>query len=494
MNRYLKLILPFAIGICFSFFGHSQAHFVIDSSEFDAGIDPSTGGLIDGMLISSGKINGITIENTSENGILINRGTAAGIKINEVIDTSNFLSRNYGLHIGSVKFMSYLIEEMKEDLFAKSKDSNKKASSATTVLGTGIRIDSVSIGLDINYASGRAIDIDLAANGITLDSVTYNGLTMHKVGDDGIFLNKIGLNGMVIRETGGDGIYIQKAGDDAIYVEDAGGYSSNIQGDKLYSPLGLGFSPSPQNHISQMYNRGVYMPSGSGPSLFAHPNVLALKVGTKGDVSAGSNFITFYNGTNQALGAVEGNGSGGVTYKSGGADLAELLPKENQLENINPGDVVGLKNGKISKQTSEASAVMVVSDKAMILGNVKENEAGYERVAFVGQVPVLCSGPVQTGDWIVASNKNDGSAIAISSSAITLDHKIVGRALESNDSNNLKRVNTMIGMDQSTSRDIIISNMQQTIAEQELAHKSQQKAIAQLQRDIAKLKDLIIQE
>ena len=80
----------------------------------------------------------------------------------------------------------------------------------------------------------------------------------------------------------------------------------------------------------------------------------------------------------------------GVTYQSGSADYAEWLPKANLSEKFQPGYVVGLKNGKISLTTEEADKLFVISTKPIVLGNMPENgkEELYEKVAFMGQVPV----------------------------------------------------------------------------------------------------------
>ncbi|MDZ7765197.1 MAG: hypothetical protein U5K00_12340 [Melioribacteraceae bacterium] len=83
-------------------------------------------------------------------------------------------------------------------------------------------------------------------------------------------------------------------------------------------------------------------------------------------------------------------------------------------EEISSGDIVGINGGKISKNTSRAEYISVVSTSPIILGNmpIKEIETHFEKVAFMGQVPVKVIGIVKTGDYILPSGLNDGVGIA----------------------------------------------------------------------------------
>lgn len=105
----------------------------------------------------------------------------------------------------------------------------------------------------------------------------------------------------------------------------------------------------------------------------------------------------------------------GVSYNSGGADYAEWLPKANALDDYYSGQIVGVKNGKISLNTSEADHLMVISSNPILLGNKpeKDSEHLYEKVAFLGQVNVVVLGEVKSGDYILPSGNNDGFAIAV---------------------------------------------------------------------------------
>ncbi len=106
----------------------------------------------------------------------------------------------------------------------------------------------------------------------------------------------------------------------------------------------------------------------------------------------------------------------GVTYQSGSADYAEWLERKNPAENMTPGDIVGVSGGKISKRTADATQILVISTNPAVLGNMpSEAEAErYEKVAFMGQIPVKVRGQVNIGDYILPSGYNDGTGIGVS--------------------------------------------------------------------------------
>ena len=140
----------------------------------------------------------------------------------------------------------------------------------------------------------------------------------------------------------------------------------------------------------------------------------------------------------------------GVTYGSKGADYAEYLEKENPTDDMRFGEVVGVKNGKISRNTAGADAIMVISHKPIVLGNTpptgRENE--YEKVGFMGQVHTIVRGSVCAGDYIVASRKNDGTAVAITETELTIENlgQVIGRAWEDSENDILSFVNTAVGV------------------------------------------------
>ncbi|MEM6965728.1 MAG: hypothetical protein AAF573_13250, partial [Bacteroidota bacterium] len=92
---------------------------------------------------------------------------------------------------------------------------------------------------------------------------------------------------------------------------------------------------------------------------------------------------------------------GGVTYGSKGADYAEWLLKEDTLSQFALGEVVGIRNGKITKETQNVDQIMVVSSRPVVLGNTPEEgkEQNYEKVGFMGQVLTLVQGGAKAGDY-----------------------------------------------------------------------------------------------
>lgn len=212
-------------------------------------------------------------------------------------------------------------------------------------------------------------------------------------------------------------------------------------------------APQSQLHVADNQN-------GTATNLSAHiatienestdtsPDVLALVTGAINPASS-VNYITFFDSSG-AMAAIEGNGSGGVTYKTSGADFAEYLPKQNRDDDLQPGDVVGLMADGVGRQTAVSTRVLVVSSAAGFVGNASEadNQEHMVLVAFMGQVPVRARGPVQAGDLLVASGLNDGTAVAIAPAELSpaLANQIVGQALEKSDTEGESLVNTLVGL------------------------------------------------
>ncbi len=140
----------------------------------------------------------------------------------------------------------------------------------------------------------------------------------------------------------------------------------------------------------------------------------------------------------------------GVTYESSAGDYAEWLPKANPRETLLPGYIVGLKNGRISKNLDGATKLMVISSNPVVLGNMQEERAElpYEKVAFLGQVPVHVVGKVNIGDYIIPSGDHDGLGIAIPPSRMQIEDysKIVGVAWTASEKDNYRPTRVAIGL------------------------------------------------
>ena len=133
-------------------------------------------------------------------------------------------------------------------------------------------------------------------------------------------------------------------------------------------------------------------------------------------------------------------------YHSNGTDYAEALLKLNLSEKIEAGDVVGVKQGKITKNTDNAESLMVISTNPNFVGGFTDHP-GVLPVAFIGQVPVKVRGPVNSGDYILPSGLNDGIGIAINPKTITFGQyrEAIGIAWESS-KEKIAKVNVAVGI------------------------------------------------
>ncbi|RAP34074.1 hypothetical protein DID75_00425 [Candidatus Marinamargulisbacteria bacterium SCGC AG-410-N11] len=191
-----------------------------------------------------------------------------------------------------------------------------------------------------------------------------------------------------------------------------------------------GPADKPENSVVLIENT-----SGNG-------NALALST-----ISDQGHLATFYS-AGTLVGSIKAN-KDSVRYQTIGADYAEYLPKINQEEVISKGQIVGVVNGKISKDTSNAQLYLVKSTSPAVAGNWPgEDKTGFELIAFFGQVEVEVLGSVNEGDYIIPSGKNDGIGIAKPESMLSAieKQKIVGRAWESSDNKNIKKINVAVGM------------------------------------------------
>lgn len=183
-------------------------------------------------------------------------------------------------------------------------------------------------------------------------------------------------------------------------------------------------------------------------------NLAIVNYGTGTD----ANFMTFIHKDTDTLssptfkptvlGAIEMDGFGGVQFASPEADYAEYLPKQSKSDTLRPGDVVGVFNGEISRKTSGARSVRVISSRPIVSGNFpgKQHLSDFGLVAFMGQVSVRVRGPVRAGDYLIPSGRQDGTAIAVPMSDLVQPELIIGQAWESSSKEGETLINTLVGM------------------------------------------------
>ncbi|MEP6646606.1 MAG: hypothetical protein ABJC12_05920 [Saprospiraceae bacterium] len=151
-----------------------------------------------------------------------------------------------------------------------------------------------------------------------------------------------------------------------------------------------------------------------------------------------------------AWGVTKAVKSGGITYGSQGADYAEYLPKQHPTEEFMNGEIVGVHGGRISKVTTDADQILAISSMPLVLGNQPEesDQDNYEKVGFLGQVPVFVQGPVELGDYIIPSGKNDGIGKVIKPSDLNSDilPEIFGKAWSASPYETTVVINVSIGL------------------------------------------------
>lgn len=172
--------------------------------------------------------------------------------------------------------------------------------------------------------------------------------------------------------------------------------------------------------------------------------------------------------------------SGGVTYGSKGADYAEYLPKLHPTEQFIGGEIVGVHGGQISKVTKGADQILAISTKPLVLGNQPDDadQHAFAKVGFLGQVPVFVEGPVELGDYIIPSGKNDGVGKAVSPKELTAEllPLIFGKAWSSTPLATTVVINVSIGLRPTEIAEVLkqreenLQLLQQQIDEQEDIH------------------------
>ena len=94
---------------------------------------------------------------------------------------------------------------------------------------------------------------------------------------------------------------------------------------------------------------------------------------------------------------------------------------------------------------------MAISTAPIVLGNSPTDgkTEDFEKVAFMGQIPISVRGIVNEGDFIIPSGLNDGTGFAIAPELLTIDEytSIVGQAWSSSETNGVTLINTHVGLD-----------------------------------------------
>lgn len=140
----------------------------------------------------------------------------------------------------------------------------------------------------------------------------------------------------------------------------------------------------------------------------------------------------------------------GVSFFSGAGDYAEWLKRKTDEKDMFYGEIVGVRAGVASRNTEQADHYLVISKRPIVLGNMpqKDQEHLFEKVAFMGQVPVKVAGSVAIGDYIIPSGNHDGIGIAVHPADMKIGDyaKIVGVAWQAAGDNPINYVNVAVGI------------------------------------------------
>jgi hypothetical protein len=277
-------------------------------------------------------------------------------------------------------------------------------------------------------------------DGVDIWNAAENGLYVRVAGNHGLRINSVAQNGIDIVNVGAYGIHIADSDADNFFAGDTGiGVSSPTN--RLHVRDSISAAASAGNHVAQIENTST---GGSA-------DVLVIKINElPEDIDGGNNFISFHGNSGSSLGAIQGNSAGSVVYAGTGADYAEYLAKIEPLELIEPGDILGVHQGRVTRSTQNADFLLAASTDALVAGNDpgEEYRDAYVLVSFIGQADLRVSGPVMAGDLIVASGNDDGVGVALSADRMDspLIGQVVGQAWEANPDPRVKPVRSLVGL------------------------------------------------
>jgi hypothetical protein len=320
--------------------------------------------------------------------------------------------------------------------------------SSGLVVGRGARVESRSsaaMGFQTRVMGDYSAAIGRSTTAATTSSLSIglcNNANSGSSGDGTLFAagngTPVGSSGSCDRRS--DALVLKENGDLAVGFSDPDA-RLHAQGDVRADPQG-----TPGAHVGLVENTN----SDDGA------DVLALQAGEQaGNIEATTHFISFYGSQSSLMGAIRGNGAGGVELTGTGADFAEALPVAAAAETPDPADLVGVKSGAVRLETQDADRVMIASRSPIVTGHARSSteadEARRVEVAFVGQVPATVRGPAQPGDLIVASGRADGTAQAVDPADYRRSEHgpIAGQAWSAKASDGVGEVTVAVGLGRS---------------------------------------------
>gem|GEM_PF-2082045 len=195
----------------------------------------------------------------------------------------------------------------------------------------------------------------------------------------------------------------------------------------------------------------------SNSSTSSDADILRLSFSNIANPGVSNDFIVF-EASSSTIGSIRGTGGGstelvydenvnwdddsyafmnkqGIVLESSGADYAEYIQRSDREKCYRPGELVGVKNGKLVDSNGDVDRVMSVSAKPVVVGNMPDaNKDEFELVAFVGQVFVKVRGPATSGQYVVASDEA-GVGVAKNREDLTFHElqRVVGQVWQTTD-------------------------------------------------------------
>lgn len=337
----------------------------------------------------------------------------------------------------------------------------------TTINTTGTATTSIgNIGNDV-YIDGSTVDIEDATTGsLILNGSATGKVTLGNVSSP-IFLPKGEYNNGTFDDTGTVNIHASASGgslDHNTYflnfIDGNGDSRGGVQGQ---SNVDLLLDAKYDVAIAECLKDiilTVYYYVGGAADLVAAADIFEAPVAVIEAVIKGAQIpLNVISGIAYAAEVAYLSIEAGVQYSSSDGDYAEYLQRSNPSELLSAGDVVGVKNGLISKNTEGAQSIYSISAAPIILGNVppKGEESKYNEVGFLGQVPVKVHGVVHSGNFIVTSGLNDGFGVAIPEDKMTPQQftQVIGRAWTSSDADDMGIVTVAVGLSAKDMSDIV---------------------------------------
>ena len=226
------------------------------------------------------------------------------------------------------------------------------------------------------------------------------------------------------------------SGDNQFLVRASGGVGFNTNNPST----GFDVVGNRNGHAAQIRNDAA---QAAGVS----PDGLAIRLNNVLPATS-NNFLTFQDSTGASVGSVEGNGAGGVTFNTSGGDYAEYLPKADAHAELLAGSVVGIRNGVVGLDIRGAQQLAVVSSRPAVSGNDpgERRRAAHALIAFIGQVDVQVTGPVNAGDFLVAVGDGRARGVTLGDLSPQDLSSIVGRAWTSTAAGERDTVRALVGL------------------------------------------------